>query len=62
MGEVFEDIMEKTRSEEFLNCLRKRVQKVENPKWKTDILEDIRTAAEYIDEYPSLARQGLPVR
>lgn len=49
LSEVFEDIMEKTRSAEFLKCLRKRVQRVENPQWKEEILEDIRTAAEYIE-------------
>lgn len=50
LGEVFDDIMDKTRSLEFLNCLRTRAQRVENPQWKADILEDIRTAAEYVDE------------
>lgn len=49
LGEVFDDIMDKTRSAEFLKCLRKRVQRVENPHWKKEILEDIRTAAEYIE-------------
>lgn len=50
LGEIFEDIMDKSRSVEFLNCLRRRAQRVENAEWKADILEDIRTAAEYIDE------------
>ncbi len=50
LGEVFDDIMDRTHSVEFLNCLRQRAQQVENPQWKADILEDIRTAAEYIDE------------
>lgn len=50
LGEVFDDIMEKTRSIEFLNCLRERAERVENPQWKAEILEDIRTAAAYIDE------------
>ena len=50
LGEVFEDIMDKTRSADFLACLRRRVQRVENPEWKMDLLEDIRTAAEYLDE------------
>lgn len=50
LGEVFEDIMDKTRSADFLACLRRRVQRVENPEWKAEILEDIRTAAEYLDE------------
>ena len=42
--------MDKTRSADFLACLRRRVQRVENPEWKAEILEDIRTAAEYLDE------------
>lgn len=50
LGEVFEDVMDKTRSAEFLNCLRERVHRVENPQWKADLLEDIRYAEEYIDE------------
>ena len=50
LGEVFEDIMDKTRSADFLACLRRRVQRVENPEWKMDLLEDIRTAAESLGE------------
>lgn len=49
LAEVFDDVMDKTRSIEFLDTLRQRVQSVENPEWKESILEDIRTAAEYID-------------
>lgn len=50
LGEVYDDIMEKTHSVAFIEALRERVTRVENPEWKTDILEDIRTAAEYIEE------------
>lgn len=50
LAEVFDDIMDKTRSIEFLDSIRHRVQSVENPEWKESILEDIRTAAEYIDD------------
>ena len=49
-AEVFDDIMEKTRSTKFLDCFRRRVQRVENPDWKTTLLEDVRTASEYVDE------------
>ena len=49
LAEVFDDVMDKTRSIEFLDTLRQRVQSVENPEWKESIVEDIRTAAEYID-------------
>ena len=50
LAEVFDDIMDKTRSIEFLDSIRHMVQSVENPEWKESILEDIRTAAEYIDD------------
>lgn len=50
LGEVFDDIMDKTRSSDFLACLRRRVQRVENPEWKTELQENIRDAAEYLDE------------
>ena len=50
LAEVFDDIMEKTRSTEFLDSLRHRVQSVENPEWKQSILEDIHTASEYIND------------
>ena len=52
LSEVFDDIMEKTRSAEFLQCLRKRAQQVENPEWKADILECIAFAALYIEDTP----------
>ena len=50
LAEVFDDIMDKTRSIAFLDCLQQRVQSVDNPEWKQSILEDIHTAAEYIDK------------
>lgn len=50
LAEVFDDIMDKTRSIEFLNSLRQRVQSVVNPEWKQSILEDIRTASEYLSD------------
>ncbi len=49
LGEVFEDIADRTRSAAFVDCLKKRVQGVENPEWKQTLLEEIRAAAEYID-------------
>lgn len=50
LGEVFDDIMEQTRSREFLDCLRRRVLSVADPEYKADILEDIRIAADYLDD------------
>lgn len=49
LGEVFDDIMDRTRSVEFLNSIRRRVEQVEKPEWKADLLEDLRTAAEYVN-------------
>lgn len=45
MGEVFDDIMEKTHSAEFLRVLRERAGKVTDPQQKEEITEDICTAA-----------------
>lgn len=48
LGEIFDDIMEKTRSVDFLDSLRERAERVTNPEWKKDILSDIRDAAAYV--------------
>ena len=48
LGEVYDDIMEKTRSKAFIDALRERAERVDNKAWKAVILEDIRTAAEYL--------------
>ena len=50
LGEIYDDIMEKTHSAAFVEALRERVTHVDNPEWKASILEDIRTASEYIEE------------
>ena len=50
LSEVFDDIMEKTRSLDFLNCIRQRVRMVKDDERRTELQEDIKTAAEYIDE------------
>ena len=50
LGEIFDDLMEATRSVELLNVIRERVKRVSNAEWKKDILEDIRTAADYIED------------
>ncbi len=50
LGEIFDDLMEKTRSKEFLDCLRVRVETVSNPEWKALLQEEINTAATYIAE------------
>ena len=50
LGEIFDDLMEASRSEELLNALRERVELVSNAEWKNDLLECIQTAAEYLEE------------
>ena len=50
LAEVFDDVMEKTGSLAFLNCIRQRVQMVKDDERRAELLEDIKTAAEYIDE------------
>lgn len=50
LSEVFDDVMEKTRSLDFLNCIRQRVQAVKDDGRRAELLEDIKTAEEYIDE------------
>lgn len=50
LAEVFDDVMDKTRSIEFLNRLRQRAQSVENPEWMQSILKDIHTASEHIND------------
>lgn len=50
LGEVFDDIMEKTHSAEFLRVLRERAEKVTDPQRKEEIMEDISTASAFLSE------------
>lgn len=50
LSEVFDDVMEKTRSLDFLNCIRQRVQRIKDDGKRAELLEDMKTAEEYIDE------------
>lgn len=50
LGEVFDDIMDKSRNIDFLNALRERAMRVKNPQWQAEIYEDIQTAADYVEE------------
>ena len=49
LSEVFDDVMEKTRSADFLNCIRRRVRRVKDDVRRAELLEDLKTAEEYID-------------
>ena len=50
LSEIFDDLMEVTRSKELLNALRDRSKFVSNEEWEKDIIESLRTAADYIDD------------
>jgi len=50
LSEVFEDIVDRTRSVEFVHCLQTRVQHVENPEWKQSILDEILITLDYVEE------------
>lgn len=54
LGEIFDDIMEQTRSESFLTCLNQRAQLVIDQQWKQEILSDIQTASSYVSNPSSL--------
>ena len=47
LSEVFDDIIEQTRSSVFFDCLRERAQQITNPEWKKEILEVLHAAAEF---------------
>lgn len=49
LSEVFDDVMERTMSPDFLTCLLKRAWEIEDGDRRTEMLEDIRTAQAYID-------------
>ena len=50
LGEIFDDVMEKAQSTPFLDCLRQRVNLVENPEWRKSLTEDLQTASEYAEK------------
>lgn len=50
LSEVFEDIVDRTRSVEFVHCLQTRVQHVENSEWKQSILDEILITLDYVEE------------
>ena len=50
LDEVFDDLIEVTQSVELLNSLRERAQLVDNTEWKENILESIKSAADFIKE------------
>ncbi|MBE5779296.1 MAG: hypothetical protein E7331_08185 [Clostridiales bacterium] len=50
LSEVFEDIADRTRSADFIKCLQKRVQRVENAEWRQSILDEILVMLDYVDE------------
>ena len=53
LSEVFEDIVDRTRSVDFVKCLQKRVQTVENAEWRQSILEEIHITLDYLPDEQS---------
>lgn len=49
LSEVFEDIVDRTRSVEFVKCLQERVRRVANPEWKRSVLDEINGTLDYVD-------------
>jgi len=50
LGKVTDDIPEKTHSVEFHQCFRERVEQMENPQWKKDLLEDVQTGLAFLPD------------
>ncbi len=50
LSEIFDDIMEQTKSVDFLKCIRERAERVENTQWRCELAEDIRFAALYVED------------
>ena len=48
LGEVYEDIIEKTQDVRILNALKERAEKVRDAKLKEDILSDIQDAERFL--------------
>ena len=49
LSEVFDDVMDRTLSVDFLNCLRQRIQSVVDDELRAELFEDIKSAAEYVE-------------
>ena len=42
-------MMDRTLSVDFLNCLRQRIQSVVDDELRAELFEDIKSAAEYVE-------------
>ena len=51
--------MEATRSLDFLNCIRQRTRMVKDNERKAELLEDMKTAADYVDEPVKESQFGI---
>lgn len=48
LSEVFEEIVEKSHSTDFLRAVRERAQLVKNAEWRADILSEVKDAEAYL--------------
>ena len=49
MSEVFEEIVQKTQSIDFINAIKERLKKVTNEKYYKDIEQEIEDATDYLE-------------
>ncbi len=49
LGEIFDDLIEKTQSIALLSCLRERIDKVQDEQIRDEALIDIQNAAEFLN-------------
>ncbi len=49
MSEVFEEIVQKTQSVDFINAIKERLKKVTNEKYYKDIEQEIEDATDYLE-------------
>lgn len=54
MSEVFEDVARKTRSKEFLDAIKQRVEAIKDEAWKESVLYEVEIADSIINQKTSI--------
>ena len=49
LGEIFDDLIEKTQSVALLNCLCERIARIQDKQIRDEALEDVQNAAESLN-------------
>ena len=49
LGEIFDDLIEKTQSMALLNCLRERVGRIQDKQIRDEALADVQNAADFLN-------------